>query len=203
MTAFLVLRHAQHDWVGRGIAGRQPDVSLNEQGRQQAQELVQRLANVPIDVIVCSPQPRTHQTAQPIAAARGLPIETHPGIDEVDMGDWVGMSFTDLDALGEPWRHWVERRGSAHPPGGEAFADVPRRAMAALRDLHQAHPNETVLVVSHGDVIKSIVATVMKMSLDDLETFDIQPASATKIAMHGHWTRVELLNATGPLVTPG
>lgn len=199
MTAFLVLRHAQHDWVGRGIAGRQPDVSLNEEGRRQAQELVQRLANVPIDLIVCSPQPRTHQTAQPIAAARGLTIETHAGIDEVDMGDWVGMSFQQLEALGAPWRHWCEHRGSAHPPGGEAFVDVPRRAMAALRDIHQAHPDANVLVVSHGDVIKSMVAAVLKMSLDDLETFDIQPASATRIRMQGQWMRVELLNATGPL----
>ena len=199
MTTFLVFRHAQHDWIGRGIAGRQPDVALNDEGRRQARELVERLDGVPIDVIVCSPQPRTQQTAQPLAAARGLPIQVHPGIDEVDMGDWVGMHFKDLEALGEPWRHWCEHRGSAHPPGGEAFVDVPRRAMAALRALHQAHPHATVLVVSHGDVIKAMVATVLKMSLDDLETFDIQPASATKIAMQDEWTRVELLNGLGVL----
>lgn len=194
-----MLRHAQHDWVGRGIAGRQPDVSLNQEGRRQAQELVQRLQGVPIDLIVCSPQPRTHQTAEPIAAARGLPIRTHAGVDEIDMGDWVGMSFKELEALGEPWRHWVERRASAHPPGGEPFADVPKRAMAALRELHHAHPQASVLVISHGDVIKAMVASVLKMSLDDLETFDIQPASASRIAMQGDWARVELLNAGGML----
>ena len=201
MTTFWLLRHAQHDWVGRGIAGRQPDVALNDEGRQQAQELVQRCAGVRVDAIYCSPQPRTQQTAQPLAAARGLPIGIHAGVDEVDMGDWVGMSFRELEALGAPWRHWCERRGSAHPPGGEPFADVPRRAMAALEALRVRHPEQAVLVVSHGDVIKAVVAQCLRMSLDDLELFDIAPASATRIVMGEGWWKVELLNATGPLAT--
>ncbi|HEY0824137.1 MAG TPA: histidine phosphatase family protein, partial [Ramlibacter sp.] len=76
MTTLLLARHAAHDWLGRGFAGRLPDVSLNDEGRQQARELVQRLGGVPLDAIYCSPQPRTHQTAQPLAEARGLPIQT-------------------------------------------------------------------------------------------------------------------------------
>ena len=199
MTSFLIFRHADHDWVGRGIAGRQPDVSLNERGRRQAQELVQRLEGVHIDAIVCSPQPRTRQTATPLAEARGLQIAVHPGIDEVDMGDWQGMTFQQLDAIGQPWRDWCERRASAHPPGGEAFTDVPRRAMAALRELQQAHPEETVLLVSHGDVIKCIVASCLGMSLNDLERFDVAPTSATRLAMGADWMKLELLNAQGPL----
>ena len=199
MTTFLVFRHALHDWVGRGIAGRQPDVSLNAEGLRQAGELVRRLEGTAIDAIYCSPQPRTQQTAQPLAAARGLPIGIHAGIDEVDMGEWVGKSFRELEALGEPWRHWCERRGSAHPPGGEPFAEVPRRAIAALRELHGRHPQQSVLLVSHGDVIKAMVATCLGMSLDDLERFDVAPLSATKIVMRGEWSRVELLNALGAL----
>jgi broad specificity phosphatase PhoE len=108
------------------------------------------------------------------------------------------MTFQQLDAVGEPWRHWVERRASAHPPGGEPFTDVPKRAMAGLRDLQDAQPNGTVVIVSHGDVIKSIVATVLKMSLDDLETFDIAPASVTRLDMGANWRKLHLLNATGP-----
>jgi broad specificity phosphatase PhoE len=199
VTTFWLLRHAQHDWVGRGIAGRQPDVSLNEEGRRQAGQLVQRCEGLALDAIYCSPQPRTQQTAQPLAAARGIGIGIEPGFDEVDMGDWVGMSFRDLEALGEPWRHWCERRGSAHPPGGEAFVEVPRRAMAALHELRERHPGQTVLVVSHGDVIKAVVAQCLRMSLDDLELFDIAPASATRIAMGDGWWKVELLNSLGRL----
>ena len=199
MTTFILLRHAQHDWVGRGIAGRQPDVSLNAQGRAQADELVQRFDGVALDAIVCSPQPRTQQTAQPLAAARGLPIQVHAAFDEVDMGDWVGMTFRELDALGEPWRHWCERRGSAHPPGGEPFAGVPRRAMAGLHELGTKHPDGTVLVVSHGDVIKSMVASCLRMSLDDLETFDVAPVGASVLAMGEGWMQLKTLNAMGAM----
>jgi len=199
VTTFLLLRHALHDWVGRGIAGRQPGVSLNEEGRRQAQQLVPRLEAVHLDAIVCSPQPRTHQTAQPLASARGLDIEVQAGLDEIDMGEWQGLTFRQLDAIGRPWRDWVERRASAHPPGGEAFAGVPVRAMAALRELQQRYPHGTVLAVSHGDVIKCIVATCLRMSLDDLERFDIAPAGATKLAMGEGWMQVQLLNGLGPI----
>jgi broad specificity phosphatase PhoE len=199
VTTFLIARHAMHDWVGRGIAGRQPDVSLNDEGRRQAQELPARLEGVHLDALYCSPQPRTRQTLEPLAAERRMPIHVHAGIDEVDMGDWVGMMFDQLEALGEPWRHWCERRGSAHPPGGEAFADVPRRAMAALRDIRAEHPEGTVLVVSHGDVIKSVVATCLAMSLDDLERFDIAPASVSVLDLGDDWSKLKQLNARGPL----
>lgn len=202
MSTFLLARHAAHDWVGRGIAGRMPHVSLNDEGRRQALELVGRLHGIPLDAIVCSPQPRTRQTAEPLAVARGLAIEVHAGFDEVDMGDWVGMSFRALEALGAPWRDWCERRASAHPPGGEAFVEVPRRALAALEDLRIAHPGGTVLVVSHGDVIKAVVARCLRMSLDDLETFDIAPASVSVIAAGKQSMQLRLLNATGPVPAP-
>jgi probable phosphoglycerate mutase len=199
VTTFLLVRHGAHDWVGRGIAGRQPDVSLNAEGRRQAQELVQRLAGVALDAIYCTPQPRTQQTAQPLAAARGLPLQVRDAFDEVDMGEWVGKSFRELEALGEPWRHWCERRASAHPPGGEPFAEVPRRSMAGLRQLRDAHPEGNVLIVSHGDVIKAMVASCLNMSFDDLERFDIAPASVSTLAMAADWMQLRLLNAQGPL----
>ena len=199
MTTFLLVRHGAHDWVGRGIAGRQPDVSLNGEGRRQAQELVPRLAGVALDAIYCTPQPRTQQTAQPLAAARGLPLQVRDAFDEVDMGEWVGKSFRELEALGEPWRHWCERRASAHPPGGEPFAEVPRRSMAGLRQLRDAHPEGNVLIVSHGDVIKAMVASCLNMSFDDLERFDIAPASVSTLAMAADWMQLRLLNAQGPL----
>jgi probable phosphoglycerate mutase len=197
VTTFWLLRHAAHDWLGRGIAGRQPDVSLNAAGEAQAQGLVQRFAAVPLAAICCSPQPRTQQTAAPLARSRGLTPEVVEGVDEVDMGDWEGRSFDELRALGEPWRHWVERRASAHPPGGEPFAGVARRAMGALRILSARHPDEHVMVVSHGDVLKSIVADALGLSLDHLERFDIAPASATVLAMGEDWMQLRLLNAQG------
>lgn len=196
MTTFLLVRHAAHDWLARGVAGRLPGVGLNAQGLAQAQELVGRLATWSLEAIHCSPQQRTRESAAPLAAARGLPVHIDAGLDEIDFGEWTGATF---DALREhpQWTHWVERRASAQPPGGERFAEVPRRAMAVLRRLVREHPDGNVLVVSHGDVLKAIVATVLALSLDRLERFEIAPASVTVVAMGEEWGQVRLLNAGG------
>jgi broad specificity phosphatase PhoE len=198
VTTFLLARHAAHDWLGRGFAGRQPDVALNAQGRQQAQQLVERLAGVQVDQIYCSPQPRTHQTAQPLAQARGLTIQTDAAFDEVDLGDWQGRTFDEVRDQ-EAWKHWLERRGSAQPPGGEPFAQVERRAMAGLHRLARRHSDQHVLVVSHGDVLKAMVASSIGLSLDRLEQFDIAPASISMLAMGEGWSKLLLLNGQGPL----
>lgn len=198
MTTFLLVRHADHDWVGRGFAGRMPDVSLNLRGREQAQELVDRLRAQPLDAIYCSPQPRTQQTAQLLAARRGLEIRVDTAFDEVDLGDWEGRTFQDV--RDDPaWSHWLERRGSAQPPGGEPFADVATRAMEGLRTLVGRHPDRYVLIVSHGDVLKAMIASCLGLSLDLLERFDIAPASVSVLAMGEGWSQLRLLNAQGPL----
>lgn len=198
MTTFLLARHAAHDWVGRGFAGRMADVSINAQGRREAEALVQRLRGRAIDAIYCSPQPRTRQTAQPLASARGLEVRAEAAFDEVDLGDWQGRTFDEVRDQ-EAWKHWLERRGTAQPPGGEPFANVAKRAMEGLRRLVSRHPDQQVLVVSHGDVIKAMVASVLRLSLDHLEQFDIAPVSVSVVAMGEGWSQVQLLNATGTL----
>ncbi|HET8747658.1 MAG TPA: histidine phosphatase family protein [Ramlibacter sp.] len=195
-TTFSIVRHAAHDWLGRGFAGRQPDVSLNAQGREEAGALVRRLQGVPLDAIYCSPQPRTQQTAAPLAAQRGLEIRVEAAFDEVDLGEWQGRTFDEVRDQ-EAWKHWLAHRGSAQPPGGEPFAEVARRASAGLRRLAELHPQQHVLVVSHGDVIKAMVATVLGLSLDNLESFDIAPCSISVIAMGREWAQVRLLNSVG------
>jgi probable phosphoglycerate mutase len=198
MTTFLLARHAAHDWLGRGFAGRQPDVHLNARGQEQARELVARIGDHPLDAIYCSPQPRTHETATPLAQARGIAIRTEAAFDEVDLGEWSGRTFDEVRGQ-DAWEHWCQRRGSAQPPGGEPFAQVPRRAMAGLGELMRRHPEQHVLVVSHGDVLKAIVATALGLSLDLLERFDIAPASISILALGRGGAKLELLNAQGPL----
>jgi broad specificity phosphatase PhoE len=199
VTTFLLARHAAHEWLGRGIPGRLPGVGLSAQGREQAQELAARLQPVALAAIYSSPQQRTRETAAAVAARRELPVQIEPGFDEIDFGQWTGRSFDELRAQGQAWTQWVQRRGSAQPPDGERFADVPMRALAALRRLARQHPDQHVLVVSHGDVLKAIVATVLGMSLDHLERFDIAPVSVTVLAMGEDWQQLQLLNGQGTL----
>jgi broad specificity phosphatase PhoE len=205
VTRLLLVRHAAHDWLGRGIPGRMAGVSINDEGRLQAQALAQRLAGAAIDAIYSSPQQRTRETVAPLAARLALPVEIAAEFDEIDFGDWTGRQFSELEREDAAlWHHWIEQRSTAQPPGGEAFGRVAQRAMAGLERLRQLHPDRTVLVLSHGDVIKAALASCLGMSLDQLERFDIDPASMSVLASAGDGWKVRLVNQvlTGPVLPP-
>lgn len=197
MTTFLLVRHGAHDLLGKAMAGRAPGVSLNERGHRQAAELLARLDGYPVEAIYSSPQPRAQETAAPLAAKRGLPVGIEPDFDEVDFGEWTGWSFERLRECGEPWRLWVERKSVACPPGGEAFARVAERAVAGIERLAQVHRDGHVLLVSHGDVLKAVVASFLGVSLDHLQRFDIAPASLSVIVTGADWFQVKLVNGHG------
>jgi broad specificity phosphatase PhoE len=203
VTRVLLVRHAAHDWLGRGIPGRLPGVSLNEEGRSQAQTLAQRLAGAAIDAIYSSPQERTRETVAPLAARLAMPVEIAHEFDEIDFGDWTARKFSDLEkddaAL---WHRWIGQRSIAQPPGGEAFGQVAQRAMAGLERLRRLHPAKTILVLSHGDVIKAALACCLGMPLDQLEQFDVDPTSMSVVASAGEGWKVRLVNQvlTGPVL---
>jgi broad specificity phosphatase PhoE len=198
VTTFLLVRHAAHDWLGKGLAGRLPDVSLNHRGWLQAEALVHRLSGRDIAAIYSSPQPRAQQTVAPLAGRRKLPIRVLPGFDEVDFGAWTGRFFDELEQSDrDRWRQWCLQRSQAQPPGGEPFPEVCRRAVQAVHDLGARYPDGPVLIVSHADVIKSVLATALQVPLDHLDCFDIDPASVSVLQLGAGWQKVKLINSVG------
>ena len=121
MTLVYLVRHADHDYVGRGLAGRMA-VPLNEGGRVQAERLAGRLARERVTSVWASPLRRTVETAEPVARALGLPLRTDEALQEIDFGGWTGKGFAELeeDTL---WRHWNAARRLHRPPGGESMAE--------------------------------------------------------------------------------
>ena len=193
MTTFLLVRHASHDLLGRALGGRSSAVNLNEAGRREARLLAETLRAHPVAALHASPQSRALQTAQPLAERLNLGLQVDGALDEVDFGRWTGASFAELadDPL---WPIWVERRSIARPPGGEAFIRVQARILCCLRRLQKTYPDQHVVVVSHGDVLKAALAKYLHMSLDDLESFDLRPASVSIVVASGAWTQVRALN---------
>ena len=195
MTRILLVRHAAHDLAGKALAGRLPGLGLNAAGRQQSQQIVEPLLRHGLHAVYCSPQQRTHETAQPLAAQLGLPVDEAPEFDEVDFGRWTGLAFDDVRARdAAAWDGWVHHRSRATPPGGEAFAQVAQRTAAGLQRLRRAHPEHTVLVVSHADVIKATLAGVLGLSLDHLERFEIACASLSIVEAGEGWAQVKQVN---------
>jgi len=196
VTAFLLIRHATNDFVGKAIAGRAVGVHLNATGRAQAERLADRLASTRIDALYTSPRERACETAAPFAARLGLVAQISPAIDEIEFGEWTGRTFPELEA--EPqWPVWVERRSAAIIPGGERILEVQRRFIREMERLADTHPNQTIALFSHGDPIRAGLAHFLGTSLDNLERFEIAPASISIVVMDGAWAQVRLLNYTG------
>jgi probable phosphoglycerate mutase len=196
-TTFYLIRHGAHDWLGKGIAGRLPGVSLNAAGRAQSDRLADRLAGVPFAAIYASPLERAQETAAPLAARRGLTVETLNDIHEMNFGDWTGKTFAELDA--EPlWRPFnTFRSGTRLPGGGETMAEAQLRMVTGMERLRARHPDASVALVGHGDPIRAAVAYFLGVPLDLCARIEIESASVSVAALADWGPRVLRVNDTG------
>ena len=201
MTRLLLIRHGHNDWADKKLAGRLPGIHLNEHGLQQAKELVERLAPLKISAIYASPLERTVETAQPLAKARGLRVFRMSGLIEVDYGEWAGKSLKVLTQKKE-WRIIQVAPSAFRFPDGESLREVQHRAVATIEKIALAHPKETVVLFSHGDVIKSIVAHFSGIALDNFQRIGVSPASISVIELGPFGARINRLNDTGPFQSP-
>lgn len=183
-------RHASHAEVGRVLSGRS-EIALSGAGRVEAARLADRLAGEPLVAIHASPRRRARETAEIVAERHGLPVEIAPAMDEIDFGAWSGKAFDALDA--DPaWMEWNSARGRAATPAGETMEAAAARAVDAIEGI--AREGETVLCVSHCDVIRAVAARYLGLSYDHVLAFDCDPASLTTLALHGGGGRVVTLN---------
>ena len=157
LTRFGLIRHAATEWnLAKRIQGRS-DLPLCELGRAEASAWGARLRHLSWDRLVASPLVRAGETATSINQELKLPLEIDPRLGEQSWGDWEGRELA-----------WVENRltrmtpGPATrgwtfcPPGGESRRRVWRRSQAALVEWSRRHPGETLLVVTHGGVLKAL-----------------------------------------------
>jgi probable phosphoglycerate mutase len=177
----LLIRHATTDWVGRHFAGWIPGISLNEQGRGQAQALAERLVGTPLVAVYSSPLERAQETAAAIAAPHGLAVETVEAVGEVHCGDWTGQSIEELRQT-ELWRRLHLYPSGTRFPGGESMFEAQARMVAALDQLRTVHPGAIVAVVSHADPIKAAVAYYVGLHLDLCQRLAIGAASITELS---------------------
>jgi probable phosphoglycerate mutase len=147
--------------------------------------------------IYSSPLERAIETAEPIAAQQGRVVRIAQGLNEVNFGDWTGKTFTQLDRLDE-WKRFNSHRSGTRIPGGETIVEVLGRSRAELERLTQVHtdPSRPVAVISHGDVLRAIVADGLGMSMDLMQRLELSPASVSVLVMQGPDRRILLLNST-------
>jgi probable phosphomutase (TIGR03848 family) len=198
MTTFLLIRHANNSWVGRALAGDTPGVHLNEEGAAQGLELVERLREVRIDALYSSPLERALETAQALASSRGLTVQSRARLTEVGLGEWTGREFANLD-MDPRWRRFNSFRSSTRAPGGELMTEVQTRIVDEMEELRLSHPEGTVALFSHADVIRCAVAFYAGAPLDLMHRFEISPASVSIIRLAEWGAELHAVNDTGSL----
>ena len=183
MTTVVLLRHGRTQANASGtLAGRSAGVGLDEVGQRQAAAAAERLAGAPIRAVVSSPLQRCRQTAAVVAGRHdGLAPVTHAGLVECGYGDWTGRPLKEL-AKDPLWRVVQEQPSAVRFPGGESMIEMAARAQQAIRDLDVSlaadhGPDAAWVAVSHGDVIKAILAEALGMHLDSFQRILVDPAS--------------------------
>lgn len=193
VTTFLLIRHGSTDYVGKALAGRMPGVSLDAAGRIQAQELATRLAGRKIRAIYSSPLERATETAGPLSEHLGLPITIRESLTEIDFGQWQGRSLAQLQG-NEQWDRFNGQRGHTSAPGGELMLEVQSRMARELACLQREHPEQTVALFSHADVIKAAVLMYLEAPLDSHLRLEISPASVSVLELAEWGPRIVTVN---------
>ena len=207
MTRIVLLRHAHSSANAKAIlAGRAPGVDLSDRGRKESQDVAKRLKEINFSLIRVSPMERCAQTIEPLLAqlskgsgAKPI-IEVENDLVEVDYGKWTGRKLAIL-SRDKAWKVVQNNPSAMYFPGGEGLLDVQARAMRAVNIAANTPGHGPKLLVSHGDVIKSIVASVLGAHLDHFQKIVIDPASITVLDFNGVDFRVLTLNSTTAPIT--
>jgi broad specificity phosphatase PhoE len=193
MMRIILIRHGHTAWnavEGQGQRFRGTvDLPLADNGLAQARITAHRLAGSHLAAVYSSPLQRAARTAQILAEPHGLAVQSLPGLGSMDYGDWAGLLRADV-ALRWPdlYRQWRTDPFSVQIPGGDSLTDLRDRAVGAVREILARHTDgETIVIVSHQVVTKTLVCTLMdlpnpafwhvRQDLCNLTCFDYDPAS--------------------------
>jgi probable phosphomutase (TIGR03848 family) len=190
VTTVLLVRHGRTAANATGLlAGWTPGVHLDDTGREQAAATAARLQVLTLSAVVASPLERTRETAAALLAGRDPqpPLEIDDRVGECRYGDWTGQPLKSL-AKDPMWKVVQAHPSAAVFPGaaGESLAAMSARANCAIRDwnrrLSEQHgPQTCYAVVSHGDVIKAILADALGMHLDSFQRLQVDPGSVSVV----------------------
>ena len=186
MINFIILRHGLSKFNKARIFQGQYDVELDEIGVAQAERNAEYIVrNYRIDKIVSSDLSRAYCTAKPIADRLGLPIETMKDLREIDVGRWSGCPIADIEKLfPEDYAHYRKSVGDSRPTGGESLAELRARVKTAFERIAKENDGKTVLVTTHGGVIRAIVAEWTGVPYDEMRSVPIVRNASITLATY-------------------
>jgi ribonuclease H / adenosylcobalamin/alpha-ribazole phosphatase len=177
------------------LYGRTPGIHLSPEGRLQVERLAPSLVILKPVALYSSPLDRAMETSSILGERLALPIIPDDRLLEFDFGAWAGKPFRDLD-LDPAWPLFNTFRSGAICPGGERVIDVQSRMLGLIADLATRHgEEEAVVLVSHADVIRSILCYYLSIPIDLALRLEISVASCSVMELQPYGPKLLSLNA--------
>jgi broad specificity phosphatase PhoE len=196
-TRLLLIRHGEVEARYQKKFGGWIDMNLSPTGKRQAKILADYLRNKTIDAIYASPMKRVQQTLAPTLKRSGLQQTIFPGLREIDFGDWTGLDWeTVRDRFDFAVHEWLDQVENPGVPNGESGKTFRARVEPCLRKIIEKHPGGNVAIFCHGGVIRLLLAILIDVPLPKTNSFEVEYASITQVALHPHLAEIELLNFT-------
>lgn len=169
-TTLILIRHGESAGNRTNTFTGFEDAPLTETGLKQAELLRDYLVSFDIDKVVSSDLSRAYLTALPLAEAKGMEVEKHYNLREINGGKWGGMEFAKIkDIYPEDFSMWVNDFANAVCTGGESVKALAERVYEEICSIVEANRGKTVAVVIHGTPLRTLFCRWMGYSLDDLE----------------------------------
>lgn len=201
-THLYLIRHGESTWNAQGRVQGWGDARLSAKGLAQARAVARRMGAVPLQRLYASPLARAHQTAAAIGARLRLPVHPVADFREVGLGAWEGVPVERLRARYPVlYRTWLRTPSKAKIPKGEGIPPFQRRVLAAFRGVLEEVPSgATVAIVTHGGVIRVILAHVLGIPFDPLmRGISLGNTSITRLAHARSRLAITALNDTSHL----
>jgi broad specificity phosphatase PhoE len=196
-TRLLLIRHLEPDRSVHGRAYGSLDARLSDLAREKAAKLAQALDGVHLDAVYASPLRRALETATPLAVHRRLVPVVHEGLREIDFGEIEGSRYEEVEQ-GRPdlFRSWMSDPTGVSFPGGESFAEVRLRVLAAVEEIRARHRGGGIALVAHGGVTRAIVAASLSMPDEALFRLDQAYGAVSVVDWLGETPILRVLNAS-------
>ncbi|MDA3810768.1 MAG: histidine phosphatase family protein [Spirochaetaceae bacterium] len=203
MISLYLVRHGEceggHSYIGGGS-----DFPLNGIGRKQIKQLSITLKNIfseiEIDALYSSTMIRAKETAQIIGKSTGIPVQTIPGIEELDFGKWEGLTFNELEKkYTTEFQSWLDNPAHISPPEGESLADLKRRVLINTEFLTgkiNDEKNWNIILVSHRGPLTVLLLHYLHLGFEYYWNFNINRGSISKLNLYPRFSEIDYLNLT-------
>jgi probable phosphoglycerate mutase len=201
-TRVVAVRHGETAWNAQTRIQGHLDIALNERGQWQAQRVARALRDEPVAAIYTSDLARARDTAAPLAALTGLPLQADIGLRERAFGHFEGKTYAQIETdHPEEARRWRERDVHFTPGGGESLTVFYERTVATLKRLAAAHPGEQIAVFAHGGVMDMLYRAAANIPLAAPRTWQLANTAINRALYTGRgfslvgWGDVQHLDA--------